>query len=459
METSGHALSQYHEATKHSPASIRSSAQSLDWKNKPLPFKIYTSLEGIRPPDDIGRLCLYSNGVLRWRRHRSGEVYGFRAAPCTGALYHIEMYVATAQRPDLPAGLYHYGAHDNALRLLREGDVRGTLLAASGRFHPLDSAPLVFILTSTFWRNSWKYRARAYRHAYWDGGAVLANLLALAAEDRLRTAVVMGFVDAEVNRLLGVDGELEAAVALVTMGDSAPAPMAAGPLAALHLPTAPLSLRMVRYPQVEQAHRASSFASTEEVAEWRAGIQAAPAAVPARLFDAPVEEVIRHRRSTRRFRPGSITRSELETVLARANIPVPGDSFAAGIVEPFLILNAVDGLDRGVYGPGLRSIRTGDFRAIAGEMALGQPLAAQGAANVYFMSDLARGFEGLGERGYRVAQMAGGIAGGRVELSAIGSGLGATGLTFFDDEVTRFFKPAAADRQVMYLAALGHADR
>jgi hypothetical protein len=51
------------------------------------------------------------------------------------------------------------------------------------------------------------------------------------------------------------------------------------------------------------------------------------------------------------------------------------------------------------------------------------------------------------------------MAGGCIELMAIASGLGATGLTFFDDEVTRFFQPATGDGQVMYLAALGQARR
>jgi hypothetical protein len=161
MASLQHPLWRYHEATKHSPAGVRSSPHFLDWSNKPLPFKVYPSLEGIPPPDDIGRLCLYSNGVLRWRQYSDGEVYGFRAAPSTGALYHVEMYLATAERSDLSGGLYHYSAHDHALRLLRAGDFRGTLLQATGGFQPLASAPLVFVLTSTFWRNAWKYRARS----------------------------------------------------------------------------------------------------------------------------------------------------------------------------------------------------------------------------------------------------------------------------------------------------------
>lgn len=49
----------------------------------------------------------------------------FRAAACTGVLYHIELYLVSGEIPSLPAGVYHYGAHDHALRRLRGGDFRG----------------------------------------------------------------------------------------------------------------------------------------------------------------------------------------------------------------------------------------------------------------------------------------------------------------------------------------------
>ena len=83
-------LGRYHDATRHSPVSVGWSRHRLDWSIKPLPFKIYRDLEATEPPPDVDRLCLLSNGVLRWRRYGRGEAYGFRAAPCTGALYHIE---------------------------------------------------------------------------------------------------------------------------------------------------------------------------------------------------------------------------------------------------------------------------------------------------------------------------------------------------------------------------------
>jgi len=449
-------LRRYHDATKHSPHSVDMSGHRLDWSIKPRPFKLYRDLEAIEPPADIGRLCLLSNGVLRWRRYGRGEAYGFRAAPCTGALYHIELYVASAARPDLPAGLYHYGAHDDALRRLRAGDVRAALFATTGDLEPVGSAPLVFVVTSTFWRNSWKYGARAYRHAFWDGGAVAANLLALLAADRTRASIVMGFADPEVSRLLGIDGVREAAVSIVAVGEGGGVPASPENLMELQLATERLSMREVRYPELEAAHQASTLAATE-VAAWRGRAGRPSHAVPAAISEPAIEEVIRCRRSTRRFEDRSIARDQLERILTTATSSIPGDAFDPLPVEPFLIVNEVEGLEPGLYGPDLRLIRRGTLRRQAGELALGQELGAEAAVNVYFMSDLDATFERLGERGYRVAQMAGGIAGERLELTATAQDLGATGLTFFDDIATAFFEPAAAGRQVMYLAAVGHA--
>ena len=49
------------------------------------------------------------------------------------------------------------------------------------------------------------------------------------------------------------------------------------------------------------------------------------------------------------------------------------------------------------------------------------------------------GFESLGARGYRAAQLEAGIVAGRLQLAAFALGLGGTGLTFFDDPVSQFF--------------------
>ena len=131
-------------------------------------------------------------------------------------------------------------------------------------------APATIICTGTYWRNAWKYQARTYRHFGWDNGTLLANMLAVSAASGLPAEIVLGFVDAEVNRLLDLDTRREVSLCLVPIGhiseSSLPAPREAP---ALGLETIPLSQREVEYPAMLEMHDASSLESEEEVAQWR----------------------------------------------------------------------------------------------------------------------------------------------------------------------------------------------
>src|SRR5262245_20101445 len=182
----------YHTSTKHSYESIHADAHYLDWPNQPLPFKIYQTLEAIALPQDLlasgvsalsaistfnssaatsaalplslqalASLLYFSAGITKRRRYPGGEIL-FRAAACTGALYHIELYLVCGDLPELPAGVYHFGPGDFALRRLRQGDYRQLLTEATGGEPSVTAAPGTLICTSTFWRNAWKYRARTY---------------------------------------------------------------------------------------------------------------------------------------------------------------------------------------------------------------------------------------------------------------------------------------------------------
>lgn len=62
----------------------------------------------------------------------------------------------------------------------------------------------------------------------------------------------------------------------------------------------------------------------------------------------------------------------------------------------------------------------------------------------------------LGDRGYRVAQLEAALTAGRLYLTTYAHrDLGGTGLTFFDDMVTDFFAPRAAEQTPMFLYTLG----
>jgi hypothetical protein len=176
-----------------------------------------------------------------------------------------------------------------------------------------------------------------------------------------------------------------------------------------------------------------------------------------------IEEVILRRGSTRQFSHESITFSQLSTMLHRATHGIPSDfldSPAAPLNDLYIIIHAVEDLPPGAYvfhrdGLALELLKEGHFRREAGYLGLGQEIPADASVDVFFLTDLNRILERFGNRGYRAVELEASITGGRLYLSAYAQRLGASGLTFFDDDVTEFFSPHAAGKSVMFLIALG----
>ena len=132
--------------------------------------------------------------------------------------------------------------------------------------------------------------------------------------------------------------------------------------------------------------------------------------------------------------------------------------------ELYLIINAVDGIESGAYyfdskTGELELLQKGNFRGEARRLGLHQDLPGDAAADVFFLANLNPILQALGNRGYRATQLEAGIIGGRMYLAAYALHLGASGLTFFDDEVTTFFSPHAAGKSAIFLVALGKSQK
>jgi SagB-type dehydrogenase family enzyme len=499
----GAAARRFHQATKHSLESLEREPHMLDWGNLPLPYKIYRGLpilplplsrasSGVSAIDAItgrakrardgspldcaalARLLHFSFGILRRRQLGDGRWHDFRAAPCTGALYHVDVYLITADLPDLPAGVYHFGPHDASLRRLREGEWRAIAGAATSDHPAVAAAPVTLVLASTYWRNAWKYRGRAYRHAFWDAGTAVAQLLAQASADGWPAEVVLGFVDGEIERLCALDPEREGVICLVAVGaGAAPPPPAAAP-PEIRFEIAPLSEREVDYPEIRDAHRRGVLETREEARLWRSTAQPARTrtvpllgplielAKPDPSGD-PLETVIARRGSTRSFRRDPISQAALANLLVSAAAPLAADYRADAnwsLVDLYVVVNAVEGLEAGAYrwhprANAVECLSHGERRREAGFLALGQALGADAAVDVYAITDLDCVLGTFGSRGYRAATLDGGISGGRLYLAAYSQRLGATGLTFFDDDVTRFFGLDPDRFGVTFLTAAG----
>ena len=100
-------------------------------------------------------------------------------------------------------------------------------------------------------------------------------------------------------------------------------------------------------------------------------------------------------------------------------------------------------------------MKEGGFRADAHYLGLEQELPADACADIFFLADLKPILERYGNRGYRAVQLEAGAIGGRIYLAAYAQRLGATGLTFFDDDVTSFFSPHAKGKSAIFLLAIG----
>ena len=505
---------EYHERTKHSPATLRDDSFSLDFDTKPRPYKLYDDRQRVsveasaKPPEtpalsavatptatpgggdattrldatELYTLCHYATGVTK-ELERQGRRMRFRAAACTGKLYHVDCYAVTGDLGAFGPGVYHFDPDSGSFDVLREGDYRGVLARAAAGHEAVATAPVTFVATSEWWRNAWKYRERTYRHAFWDSGTVLANLLAVAHGSGRRAVVVTGFADDPVARLLGVDPETEAPLELVPVGSGAPVPDDRA-VDALDPTVVPPSSETVAYPLVPDAWRQSRLDDPAAVSTWRARAVAAEGAfgthgrgdgeaVALDPVDAetassrPVGVTIERRGSLREYSHDPISSRLVATVLDRAlgGLPMdPVDPLGAGsvgrLLDCYCLVLGVDGVPSGAYQfhPDTDVLeRIGDTsRRTAGHLALDQPVVGDAAVNVYLAADVDRIVETLGNRGYRVAQLAGGLALGRLYLATYAHrALGGRGFTFYDDRVTDHLSPRAANQTPMTLFAFG----
>ncbi len=130
------------------------------------------------------------------------------------------------------------------------------------------------------------------------------------------------------------------------------------------------------------------------------------------------------------------------------------------LTDTYLIVNAATGLRSGAYfynraAHAFELLKAGNFRAEAGYLCLEQPLGMDCAALIVYMAALERALGALGNRAYRDLHLEAGILGGRAYLAAYALGRGATGLTFYDDDTSKFFSPHAAQKSPVLMVAVG----
>lgn len=480
----------YHQSTKHRFDRYAPGPDRMDWTSQPEPFRFYPASEQLVLPlgkrqagksyatligewdtepapvnlETVASLLELGLGLSAWKRFEHSE-WSLRMNPSSGNLHPTECHLLIPACPGIPPSIAHYNPLLHRLEIrARLNTAEAEILAGLNGFG--------VILSSIFWRESWKYGERAFRYTQHDVGHALGSLRFSAALLGWKLAVRPEVGGPELDRLLGIGkgnghpGELEHADCLCWVAAGNPwQPKLAEWLASLQPPDYPdlpsqLSRAHVDWPlirQVVEATRSSGFTGSR------------PEAIPAPLLRSPsgntAESMIRKRRSAQVYdsAASSITYEKFLQILC-ATLPTGGSPFdalpMAANTQLMVFVHRVEGLPPGLYcflrnGEHLAELRglldpgfswnrveqevplyllvQGDLRSVAATVSCHQEIAGDG---VFSLAMLAR-FEPLLQRApwlYPCLFWEAGLVGQMLYLEAEDKSLRGTGIgCYFDD--------------------------
>ena len=510
MPDSSFSLAQhYHHRTKYDPNTLAQQAQPLDYANQPVPFKTYQVgveidlkpyLDSTWTPSQpeaydwmrLSRLLINAYGLTAKFPTITGDMFYLRSAPAAGGLYPAEVYLVSRGTKLLPAGLYNYQARTHSLWRYWEDHTWGGLQRACFWHPALESTQMALVVTGVFQRSVWRYRDRAYRRICLDTGHLLGNIELASALTDYRPHLIASFADQAMAQLLYLDADEEGVLAVLPLADLLAVEQNLATTQAVFAAPA-----QTTYPQVADGqllpyfHQSTNLAATTNAPKWasrhpleadddspledkynfpfclRVPTQTSPMAWGDHL--GPLETTILKRRSTRQYSGGHLSFEALKQLLDFTYQPqhyrdqgLDGDPDYCdlGLLQTFLVISGVDGLEAGCYyyaprSQELRQVRFKQFRPELHYLCLGQELGRDAAAVLFHTADLQAATAAYGDRVYRYLHMDAGHLGQRLNLAAIYLGLGVSGIGgFYDDQVNEVLG-IPADEAVIYITTLG----
>jgi SagB-type dehydrogenase family enzyme len=143
-------------------------------------------------PLDLGLLS-----QLLWEAGGMSDPQGHRTSPSAGATYPLDLYVVVGERgvPNLPAGIYHYDVHAQALAPRARGDFRTAVARVCLNQAWMTEAPVLVVITGEYRRCTARYGQRGIRYTHMEAGNVSQNLFLAAESLGLGAGIVGAFED------------------------------------------------------------------------------------------------------------------------------------------------------------------------------------------------------------------------------------------------------------------------
>ncbi|MGD2165348.1 MAG: SagB/ThcOx family dehydrogenase [Anaerolineae bacterium] len=186
---------------------------------------------------------------------------------------------------------------------------------------------------------------------------------------------------------------------------------------------------------------------------------------------APVWDVVRRRRSQRRFQNDPLTVSDLSQLLwaaqgvtRRAGSVEFRSAPSAGAlypVETYLVIHDVEGVDPGIYhygveGHQLEQLMLGTFRYEIARAALDQRMAAQASVVFVWTAVFRRSAWKYRQRAYRYVYLDAGHIAQNLALAAVALGLGACQIAaLYDQEANALLGVDGVGESTIYMTVVG----
>jgi SagB-type dehydrogenase family enzyme len=146
-----------------------------------------------------------------------------KTSPSGGSLHPTEVYLLVINVVGLGPGIYHYNVENHGLELMIKLDQNESRELANeftaGQSYPRQAQAL-FIMTSRFYRNFWKYRKhqKAYSVLLMDAAHLSQTFYLVCAELGLGAFITAAINSINIESKLGLDGFIEGAIAICGCG-------------------------------------------------------------------------------------------------------------------------------------------------------------------------------------------------------------------------------------------------
>lgn len=427
MRQSNISAQAYHQATKHSYLSVQLDPNYVDAATQPSAFKVYPQFYRrvkLNLNNSVHAFIWLTSAVTLEKVYKNVP-YKLRVNPSAGALYPTEVYVQIRGIAEMVDGIYHLEVENNCLTLIYELIDDGL----ESYIIPTKSITgFIFLISSVYYRSSWKYKNRSLRYCLLDSGHHLGAIAASAYLYNRHLQLIFDFDKLALNTVLGFENK-EFITACAVSGEAQDK-----------------QVRKLRL-QVPFVCGTDYFEANQFIEDsYQATVVSTSRQQPLQQpkFDFDLEkfyQTVWNRRSIRRFRKQFILQEQYLYILQLLEQPIPTENFE--LVEIYSVVHRVDGVLPGLY-KGVKLVKAGNFSEQTGYLCINQAIARDCGVIFFFVCEYTS---------YQTAMQIAGFLGQRIYLASNYISIQCSGIgAFYDDETQEFLN---TEKDVLYAMAIG----